>query len=294
MIDDEAVPVCLFTYARPECLRRVLECLRREQVPLLYVFSDGGRDVRDQEQVKRVRSMIDDIDWTKVYICKRESNLGLGANVLQGVSEVAKSHSTFIVWEDDLICTAGAYRWMAFALRRYEHDPKVGSITAWTHSRIVPKGIGSQPYFDGRAECWVWGSWRRAWAGMQDENANAKMRSLEMRGINRNIYGTDLPRMAKDEERRNIWAVRWLYHHIQRGFLCLRPPWSMVDHIGFDANATNAAGAVEWAGAPLRAIPPVPEVWPQSIENPQCLSLWRGAIHPPSILKRFLWRLMER
>ena len=83
--------------------------------------------------------------------------------------------------------------------------------------------------------------------------------------------------MAEREAAQNIWAVRWLYHHLQHGGLCVRPPWSMVEHIGFDATATNAAAATAWENPALRPAPPVPATWPEPRENPACRALWRAA-----------------
>jgi hypothetical protein len=109
-------------------------------------------------------------------------------------------------------------------------------------------------------------------------------------------YGADLPAMAEVEQAQNIWAVRWLYHHLQHGGLCLRPPWSMVEHIGFDASATNAELATAWANPPLRPAPPIPPIWPAAVEHPACRSLWYAAMPPVSnhVLLRVARRLRAR
>ncbi len=53
--------------------------------------------------------MLRAIDWCKVVICERESNLGLGRSILTGVTEVLNNHESAIVHEDDLICVPGTY-----------------------------------------------------------------------------------------------------------------------------------------------------------------------------------------
>lgn len=290
-----AIPVVLFVYARPDHLSRVLRCLRENQVPLLYVFADGSRGEADQANVAMVRTMLRAIDWCEVRLVERERNLGLGRNVVAGVTDVAKCHEAFIVWEDDLICVDGTYAWMVEALRRYSQDNRVMSVSAWTHPRVTPTLSGAEPYFDGRADCWVWGTYARAWRGMPLESAWQKMRAAEVRGVGRASYGADLPAMAREEERRNIWAVRWLYHHFQQGGLCLRPPWSMVEHIGFDAAATNAGNATDWINPPLRPAPPVPLEWPPVFENQNCRDLWqRSAPGGVRALARAWWRRLGR
>jgi hypothetical protein len=209
-------------------------------------------------------------------LTERPANLGLGRNVLAGVTEVAARHEAFIVWEDDLICVPDTYAWLCAALRHHAPDGRVMSVTAWTHPRLVPPDAGDVAYFDGRAEGWVWGTWARAWAGM-DEPAKVKQAASLARGTALDAYGADLPLMAEVEQARNIWAVRWCYHHLQHGGLCLRPPWSMVEHIGFDPSATNAEHDAVWTNPPLRPAPPVPPRWPEPALNPACAGLWRKA-----------------
>ncbi|MFB3764914.1 MAG: hypothetical protein ACE14P_06650 [Methanotrichaceae archaeon] len=270
------IPIVLFAYARPDHLRRTLECLRLNEVPLIYSFSDGPRTKNDAAAVAKVRKILEKIDWCKMIITEREENLGLGRSILSGVTEVINNHEAIIVFEDDLVCVPGTYNYLCAALGTYQNEHKVMSVTGWTHPRATPKNISGQPYFDGRAECWVWGTWRRSWQGME-KNAKSLMDECAAKGIDISRYGPDLPEMAESELKRNIWAVRWSYLHILKGGLCLRPPHSMVEHIGFDSLATNASDGIQWANPPLKPCPPLPERWPEPIENPQCPILWQQA-----------------
>lgn len=270
------IPVVLFAYARTTHLARVLDSLRRNQVPLIEAYADGAKGPADRAAVEEARRMLRAIDWCEVRLVERPTNLGLGQNILAGVTSVAERYDAFIVWEDDLIAVPGTYAWLCAALRCYAADPRVMSVTGWTHPRVTPADVGELAYFDGRAECWVWGAWARSWAGMTAENARAKL-ALAAKRMPADAYGGDLPPMAEREERQNIWAVRWLYHHFQHGGLCVRPPWSMVEHIGIDASATNAQYATAWANPPLRPAPAIPAEWPEPRENPACRRLWRAA-----------------
>ena len=279
--EPNPIPVILFAYARPDHLGRALDCLRENAVPLIYAYADGAKGAADAKGVIEVRALLRAIDWAEVRLIERSVNLGLGRNILAGVKEVAAKHDAFIVWEDDLVAVPGTYEWMCAALRHYAADIRVMSATAWTHARVTPRDLGTEPYFDGRAECWVWGAWARSWRGMTDQPAMEKLEAAQNQGVPPDAYGSDLPLMAAAAERQNTWAVRWIYHHLQHGGLCLRPPWSMVDHRGFDSTATNAASAGAWANPPLRPAPAVPSTWPEPRENPECRQLWRVANPPP-------------
>jgi len=290
-----AVPVALFAYARPRHLLRTLECLRANRVPRIYAFSDGPKTPEQRANVDEVRCLLRAVNWCEITIVERPHNLGLGESIRAGVAHVLSEHESLLVFEDDLICVDGTYAYLSAALAQYRDNARVMSVTGWTHPRITPDDVTDQPYFDGRAECWVWGTWRRAWQGM-DQDAQTLMRRCEQNGIEPSAYGADLVDMALAERERNIWAVRFLYLHILNGALCLRPPRSLVEHIGFDAEATNAVAENGLANPPLRPCPPIPTAWPEPLEHPQARFLAATAFvcrpDPPSF--RFRLRAMMR
>jgi hypothetical protein len=283
------VPVALFAYARPQHLIRTLECLRANRVPRIYAFSDGPKTPEQRAKVEEVRRLLRAVDWCEMSIVARAENLGLGESIRAGVADVLSRHESVLVFEDDLICVDGTYAYLTEALAHYGNDPRVMSVTGWTHPRITPRDVTDQPFFDGRAECLVWGTWRRAWDGME-QDARSLMQRCRQKGIDPYAYGADLVQMAQTERERNIWAVRFIYLHILNGSLCLRPPHSLVEHIGFDTDATNAIADNGWANPPLRPCPSLPATWPDAVEHPQAQSLAAAAFgrkpEPPSFRLR--------
>jgi hypothetical protein len=202
------------------------------------------------------------------------------------------------VFEDDLVCVPGTYDYLAAALDHYRDDPRVMSVTAWTHPRIAPPATAKLPYFDGRAESWTWGTWRRAWRGM-DRDAAALIADCRARGIDPARFGADLLEQARVEHDRNLWAVRWLYLHISQRGLCMRPPHSMVDHVGLDHLATNAGGEQAWAQPSLPPAPEIPERWPDAVEDPACAGRWQAAARTQRnelrwLVKRAVQRAIEK
>ncbi len=266
------LPVVLFAYSRPSHLRKTLDCLRENKVPLIYAFSDGPSTQDKVVAVENVRKTLRAVGWCEVILCERETNLGLGHSILTGVTEVLAKHEAAIIFEDDLICVPGTYEYLCAALSQYRNDHRVMSVTGWTHPLITPTTVYDLPYFDGRAECLVWGTWARAWRGMEI-NARTLMEQCKAQHIDIYRYGADLVNMAKAELHQNIWAVRLLYLHILKKGLCLRPPWSMVEHIGFDVNATNASTESWIKNPPLKPSPSIPVTWPEPVENPECARL---------------------
>lgn len=285
-----SIPVVLFAYARPGHVRHTLDALRATGVPALHVFSDAPRTPDKAPQVEAVRRLLRGIDWCDLTLIERRENLGLGRSILSGMTEVFEKHEAAIIFEDDLTCVPGTYQYLCEALSHYRDDPRVMSVTGWTHPRVRPELPEARPYFDGRAECWSWGSWGRAWSGMQ-RDARSLLNACRRQGLDVFRYGYDLEAMALDEARRNLWAVRFALLHWLRQGLCLRPPLSMVNNRGFDADGTNSMLDQAWSQADLPPCPPIPDAWPEPIEDPACAALWRQAYPRPKPLSA--WRRLR-
>jgi hypothetical protein len=270
------IPIILFTYSRPDTLISTLYSLKKNKVPLIYAFSDGPRTPDKKPAVAEVRKILHEITWCEVFICERETNLGLGRSILTGVTDVLQHHEAAIIIEDDQICVPGTYQYIAAALAYYRDDKRVMSVSGWNHPLITPNNITDQPYFDGRAECWVWGTWARAWNGIIENDAYTLMKRCEKEGMDIYHYGADLPEMARTELKSNIWAVRLIFWHMINRGLCLHPPWSMVENIGFGTDATNTHTESWLKNPPLKQCPPIPEMWPEPVEHPQSYLLWQN------------------
>ena len=275
------IPVVLFVYKRTDTLRVTLESLRRNKPVFLIVYSDAAKSPDDEQSVANVRRMVSEIDWCEKELHFSSENKGLGKSIKEGLSEVFSRFEAAIVCEDDLEFVEGTLEYMSRALEHYANDEKVMSVTGYTNSRITPDDVVDQPYFDGRFECWLWGTWRRVWDGMSKQTALEMMNQLKEQGENPYFWGGDLPYMAKTEIRSNIWAVRMCYLHILNKGLVVRPPWSMVNHIGWGDGATNGSAKEIWFNGRLLDAPKVPSVWPEAIINKKCAALHRESLPRP-------------
>jgi hypothetical protein len=276
--DKDIIPVVVFVYNRPDLLTKLLTSLKYEEIPLLYIFSDGAKNENDNMKVREVRDIVKNIDWCEKIIHEHSINIGLGKSIKFGVREVFTDYNELIVFEDDLICTKGTYKYLTAALKYYRNDEKVMSVTGWTHPNITPKNVREKPYFDGKAECWSWGTWARAWNGME-KSALEIYNDCVMKGIDIEKYGSDLPKMALEADEKNLWAIGWWYLHILNEGLCLRPPYSLIETTGWDGRGTTITPEmIEWANPPLKNCPPIIGSFPKVIENEECPLLWKKAI----------------
>lgn len=275
---NEIIPVVIFVYNRVDLLNQLLICLKNDNVPLLYIFSDGPKNYIDEIKVKEVRNEINKIYWCEKIIYQQDINIGLGKSILYGVNKVLSLYKSAIFFEDDLVCTKGTYKYLTSALKIYENAQQVMSVTGWTHPRVTPTNLNNTPYFDGKSECWCWATWARAWKGME-RTALELYNECILNGIDVEKYGSDMPKMALEAEEKNLWAIRWWYLHLLQGGLCLRPPYSLVETTGWDGRGTTITPDMkDWANPPLKDCPPISISYPAPQENVDCSYLWKLAI----------------
>lgn len=270
------VPTVLFAYRRPDHLAAVLDALRVNAIPLLIVYCDGAKTSDDAAAVSRVREIVRGIKWCEKRVIERKTNLGLGNSVRMGVTDVLAEFGRAIVFEDDIVCVPGTYRYLCDALEHFESETRVMSVAAHNYPQSVPEGVGPRGYFDGRFMCWGWGTWQRAWKGMHLPALDLLWECrVRLRDVYR--YGADIPEAAVAEAERNLWASRFCLLHLLRRGLCFHAPVGLTRNIGYGSDATNTCGRARREEAP--GVPIAPEFMPPDSplrESEQVPELWRS------------------
>lgn len=237
-------PVALFAYARPEHLATTVVSLSANPESArtdLYVFCDGARTSNDAGRVEAVRAFADGIaGFASVTVVKRERNLGLAANIIDGVTRATDEHGRVIVVEDDLQLSPHFLRYMNDGLTLYADDEAVASLHGYCYPvrRPLP-----ETFFLRGADCWGWATWRRAWAGFRADGT-ALLKELVSRGLTRefDLDGSyPFTRMLRDQVagRNDSWAIRWHASCFLADRLTLYPGRSLVHNIGNDATGTH-------------------------------------------------------
>ena len=252
-------PIALFVYARPDHARQTVEALKRNLQAGesdLIVFSDAPRRPDAAGPVGEVRRYIRDIDGFKsLRIVERESNLGLAQSIIAGVTDICDAQGRVIVLEDDLITSPYFLTYMNDALDKYADTPQVAAVSGF-HPPF--RAALPESFFQRDAECWGWGTWKRAWAKF-NPNGKELLAELKRRDLLR-IFDQDgsYPYVRMLEEQiaghNSSWAIRWRACVFLADMLSLYPRHSLVRNIGLDGSGTHG-GTLEFGGAQLCQTP---------------------------------------
>ncbi len=232
-------PIIIFAFNRPVTTEKLLaslirckECADSE----LYVFIDGPRHDTDQNNVERTIALFNNRDeFGKKIVNISERNKGLAASIIDGVSEVMKTHDSAIVLEDDLVVTHDFLRFMNNALEAYRDRQDIWSISGYTPDIDIPESYEHDLFLVPRAQSWGWATWRNRWEQADwdvkdfDSIANDKHQQEAFNEGGSDLYLTlDMERHHKIES----WAVRWAYAGFRHNAYTVNPIASKVRNIG--------------------------------------------------------------
>src|SRR5215211_27101 len=111
---NNLAPVVLFVYNRPVHTLRTLKALKKNHLAdesRLYVYCDGPKTnatEEERENINKVRSIVKQEKWCReVHVAESETNNGLAASIIKGVTEIVNRYGKVIVLEDDLETSPG-------------------------------------------------------------------------------------------------------------------------------------------------------------------------------------------
>jgi hypothetical protein len=241
-----AAPIALFVYKRLDHTRRTVEALLRNVGSAdadLHVFSDGPANEAAAAEVAAVRQYLHSIQgFRSIEIVERETNLGLAASIIQGVTRLCAERGRVIVVEDDLLTSRWFLKYLNDGLDLYADDSGVASI----HAYLPPIGRRSREnFFLLGADCWGWATWQRAWKDFVPD-ANILLQEVA-RSPNRRYfdYIGKLPHTSMLRgyiaRRNNSWAIRWHSSMFVRSRLTMHPSRTLVNNIGLDGSGTHCS-----------------------------------------------------
>lgn len=243
---NHLAPIVIFAYNRPEHLINALDALSKNaeaSISNLFIFIDGPKNSSHNDAVRSVKNISHSAKgFFAVNVISREVNLGLSRSVIDGVSEVLRSFDRVIILEDDLVVSPYFLRYMNDALDLYSDDEVVASIHGYNYP-IEP--FEQQTFFLRGADCWGWGTWRRAWQHFKPDGRSL-LRQLRSAGLlhSFDLYGAyPFSRMLyrQIQGKNDSWAIRWHASTFLRGMLTLYPSQSLVENIGHDNSGTHTA-----------------------------------------------------
>lgn len=240
-------PIILFVYNRPDHTLHTLRALENNNLAsesALFIYADAAKNEQSKAGVEQVREIISrNWKFKNVTLTLRESNCGLAANVIDGVTKIVKQYGQVIVLEDDLVTSPFALEYFNDALNLYRYQDQVMQISGYGYP---VKDIETLPetFFFRVANSWGWATWDRAWNHF-DSDINKLTDDFTAEQIHQfSIEGKEnFWKQVKEFKagKINSWAIRWYASVFKNNGLVLYPRNSLTQNIGNDGSGTHTA-----------------------------------------------------
>lgn len=290
-------PIIVFAFNRKESLQRTIESLlhNREAIESdLFVFVDGPRKNKkgEDKEVETVQKYVQGITGFKTLKYHfSETNKGLAASVISGVTEIIHQYGKVIVVEDDLVLMPNFLSYMNQALDIYASQEKIMSVSGHSCQITPPKNYTEDAYFFTRASSWGWATWKDRWDAVDWELSDWESVVANKKEFVR-YQGSDVFKMLCDvkQGKSQSWAIRFCYTQFLLRRFSVVPCKSLVINDGFTGDGTNCKRYSRFKCEPDRNTLPQTFRFPKNIElHP---SIHRQAMWYHSIPLRIWSRIM--
>lgn len=246
-------PVVVFSYNRPDHLRRTLDALAKNNLAsesVLYVYCDGPKPDATEEQRQRIAANREVARATEgfkeVHVVEAQQNKGLANSIIDGVTEVISVYGKVIVLEDDLLTSPYFLRYMNAALDFYKNRPAVMSISANrppVDKMEIPADYPYDVFVCLRSYSTGWATWKDRWGRVDwsmDYFDEFLKHPEQVEAFNR--AGDDMTRQLQMHRDGIIdsWAMRFGFAHFKEHSVAILPCFSYVDNIGFDGTGRHS------------------------------------------------------
>ena len=239
-------PIIVFSYNRPNHLRRTLEALSKNDLAsesVLYIYCDGPKPDATDEQKQKIIANREvahaATGFMEENVVERDENFGLKNNIVGAVTEIVNQYGRVITLEDDVVSSVGFLKYMNEALETYQDENQVMHVSAYMypHKCLLPDTIFYPVPYPGGG----WATWQRAWNCYNDNTQELYEYWKDKWGVF-DVFGGDyLSKQLKKnlDGSMNTWFVKWHAVMLQKGALSLFPGRSLTNNIGFDDTATH-------------------------------------------------------
>lgn len=243
---NHLAPIALFVYNRPQHTRRTLAFLKKNLLAdesRLFIFADAAANTKDEEKVNETRELIQNLDGFKsIRITERKDNLGLAANIIDGVTELVRSYGKVIVLEDDLLTSPYTLKYFNTTLRKYQDEERVMQVGGYMFPLKQAQTL-PETFFFRATTSWGWATWERAWNHFEadidvlyQQFDKKKIKSFTIDGSMN--YWKQF--MGYKKSKNDSWSIRWYASVFLNDGLVLHPNESLIDNIGHDGTGVHS------------------------------------------------------
>lgn len=158
------IPVVYFIYNRPDLTLKSFSVIKKLKPKFLFIISDGPKTESDLIEIKKVRSIVSNVNWKcKIYRKYSKINLGNSISTKRGLDYVFSIYNKLIFMEDDSFPHVDFFKFCEINLKKYENNKEIYAIGGRNPFNHDPSNSKNSYIFSVYPGLSCFGFWKRSW-----------------------------------------------------------------------------------------------------------------------------------
>ena len=242
-------PIAFFVYNRPEHTKTSLKFLKDNQIATkskIYFFSDGPKNENINEDVRKVRRFLHEVDgFGAKEIIYQEQNLGLANSVENAMRFLfeEKNYEEVIFIEDDVCVSEYFLEFCNAALKKYSDEQRIKMIAPGCYGLpFLPK---EKSFLLPLGASMAWATWRRVYNEYEANPIDYKrLKKKWWKRFEFNLFGAtrfyEILISTLETKTQSSWAIKFYWLIFKSKGLTLFPSQYLNNNIGFDGTGTHS------------------------------------------------------
>lgn len=244
-------PILIICFNRPQYVLNQIASLKNVSPEKIYLFSDGARNMEEENKVNEVRNLyLSNIQWEcEIKTNFQNNNLGCSEGPIKAMKWFFHNETKGLILEDDIIPTTDFFNFIDFMLDYYADNKKIISISGCNLNHNT-----SHVFYSKIMNMWGWGTWSDRFDLIDFElnnykNLRFKQLSLTYK-LRRTFFDIDiewanhwkriLDKTIKNDKN-TWWDYQFIYNQIHYNKLSVFPPRNLIENVGFENDATHTS-----------------------------------------------------
>lgn len=246
-------PIFMSTYRRLDHVKKSLDALAKNPLAsqsTLYLSSDGPHPEHRDEvfEVRRHLESVEGFGEVKLHFFEENKR----RQIWDLRRHISKTHGRYIYLEEDCITAPGFLQYLNTSLTRYEDDPQVLAIIAYTPSLPEMAGPELRNFRVPCSNVWGFSTWEDrdhlVRPAISTEDYMKTLRSPVLRRRAFESLGVPFIGMLGKVSRKELFGYDIManYEIIKRDLVCIFPSQSLIRNIGFDGSGEHCGTSSEY------------------------------------------------
>tara|TARA_B110000211_G_C14026913_1_gene530297 strand:+ start:529 stop:1467 length:939 start_codon:yes stop_codon:yes gene_type:complete len=230
--------VALFVFNRPQYAKKVIDAIKKYQPKKLYVYCDGPRVQKfeeDSKHINEIKYYLGEKKFVNIEYRFSTSNSGCKKSIINGLDHFFSKEDFGVILEDDCVPELKFFDLCEYSNSTYSNSNNIQLVSG---TNYLFQEIEDDKYFLSKmGAIWGWATWGHVWKGVTNNFDNIDKEELSKQisnWYNHEGYSQFIYKMIEGviDGKLDAWSLYFLYDQIKNKRLSVVSENNLISNIG--------------------------------------------------------------